>query len=283
MADRIEPLLLTAAIVIVMFSVGLQVTGAQILAAIRQHRLMAKALLANMVLLPLLALALSKLVAMPKEIAIGFLIASAAPGTSLSPKLSEIAHANISFALGLLFVMAALSTVTTPLTASLFLASSAAIHFSPWRVVGLLILLQLFPLIVGLAVHRWQPAAAQRIRRPSVLLANVMFFAVVAFYVIRDFNALRTMPLSSVAAMIFMTIASLAAGWLLGGPDKATRQSLAMATSVEFTGLALLIVAGNFPEMGANIAVVAYGLIMIVANTALALYWNRQRTFSRRP
>lgn len=271
--------LLPTGIVVIMFSMGLQITIAQIVAAADRHWLMVRALLANIVLLPLLALAVSRISGMPEAIAIGFIVASAAPGASLSPKLAEISHASIPFSLGLMFVMALLSTVTAPIMTRLLLPTVTDVQFEPGQIVGILVFFQMLPLLIGLAVHHWWPVRAGRLRRPSILLANVLFCAVVAFYLIRDFAALRTLPLPSLAAMFFMTIASIIIGWLLGGPDRATRQSLALGTSVEFTGLALLIITATFPDSPAAIAVVAFALIMIVTNTALALYWNRQPTF----
>ena len=111
---------------------------------------------------------------------------------------------------------------------------------------------------------------------PPSRRATQLFAAIVAFYLIRDFAAVRMLPLPSVAAMVLMTFISLAVGWWLGGPDKATRQTLALGTSVEFAGLALLITTLSFPGTLASITVVAFGLIMILINTTAALVWRRR-------
>jgi BASS family bile acid:Na+ symporter len=275
--DTIGTLLLQTCIVVIMFAIGLQVTSRELAAALRRRRLLAAALLANIVVLPLLAAALARLVAMPAEVAAGFIIVSVAPGAALGPKLSEIARADLPFSIGLLFILAVLSIVTTPLTAGLLLSDSPNLQFDPASVLVLLARNQLIPLLAGLAVHRWLPGTAARLRRPAILLGNVLYFAIVVFYFIRDFTAFRQLPLASVAAMVAMTLLSLAVGWLLGGPDRATRQALALGTSVEFTGLALLIVTLSFPDTLAGVAVVAFGLIMIVINTGAALFWNQRR------
>lgn len=268
--------LLQVGIVVIMFSMGLQTTGGQIWAALRRGRLMAAAVAANLIVLPLAAVALSRLVAMPPEVAAGFIIAAVAPGASLSPKLSEIAGADLSFAVGLLFALVVLSVVATPLLAGWLLPDSPNLQFEPSRVIGVLIRFQLIPLLAGLAIHHWRPGLAGRLRRPSILLANVLFVVVVAFFLIRDFAAVRALPLSSVAAMGLMTLVSLFVGWQMGGPDRATRQALALGTSVEFTSMALLITTLSFPGTQAPIAVVAFGLIMVLVNTAAALVWGRR-------
>lgn len=282
--NTIGTVLLQVGVIVVMFSMGLQTTGGQIWAALRRRRLMTAAVVANLIVLPLAAVALSRFVAMPPEIAAGFIIAAVAPGASLSPKLTEIANADKSFAIGLLFALAVLSVVATPLLAGWLLPDSPNLQFEPLRVIKILVLFQLIPLLVGLAVHHWRPGLAGRLRRPSILLSNVLFAAIVAFYLIRDFGAIRALPPASVAAMALMTLISLAAGWWLGGPDKATRQALALGTSVEFSSLALLITTLSFPGTQASIAVVAFGLIMVLVNTTAALVWGwRDRRAAEAP
>lgn len=276
--DAFGTLLLRVGIVVIMLSMGLQITGPEIMAAVRQRRLMAKVLLANLLLLPLVALAISRLVNMPEEIAAGFLIASVAPGATLTPKLAEIARANLSLAVGVTFVLAIVSIVATPFMASLLLPDSPTIQLDPRSVISILILFQLIPLLAGLAIHHWRPDLARRLRRPSILLANLLFFLVVAFNVIRDFPNLVALPPLSLAAMVLMTFASLFVGWYSGGQDEATRMSLALGTGVEFTGMALLIVTTNFPGTAAGTAVIAFALVLIAINTALAFLWSRRAT-----
>jgi BASS family bile acid:Na+ symporter len=260
-----------------MFSMGLQVTGRQILVAIRQRRLLANALLANIVLLPLLALLLSRLVQMPPEIAIGFLLAVITPGASFSTKLAEISDGDLPFAVGLMFVLAVLATVTAPLSATFLLPPEMTAQFDPLEVMRTLAQYQLAPLLLGLAVHHWWVSAAGRLVRPSIVLGNIFTAAVVSLLIIRDFSALIAIPWPSLAAMVLTTIASLIVGWYLGGPDTATRRALALGTSIEFSGGALLVVSNSFADTSAGIAVVAFALIMVVTNTAVALYWNRSR------
>ena len=274
-------LLLQTGIVVIMFSMGLQVTGREIRAAMRRGRLVAVVLLANLLVLPVIAVGVSRLVAMPEFVAAGFIVASVAPGASMSPKLTEIARADLSLAVSLMFVMCLLSVVTTPFMVELLLPNSPNIQFDPAPIFSTLVRFQLIPLLVGLAVHHWRPGLADRLRRPSIRLANWLFFAVVAFYFIRDFDVVLALPLLSLAGMFFMTFISLVVGLNIGGSDKEVRRSVALSTSVEFAGLALLIVSLSFPGTAAAVAVVGFGLIMILINTVVAFAWKQRAVAAR--
>ena len=66
-------LLIEATIVVTMWSMGLQVTGIEILATVSRKSLLARALLANIVLVPLIAFLLFRLFNLPEIIFAGIL------------------------------------------------------------------------------------------------------------------------------------------------------------------------------------------------------------------
>ena len=236
---------------------------------------MAKALLANIVLVPLAAFFLLLLFELPDPVAVGILVLAAAPGAPLIPKYSEIAKGDIPFSVGLMFVLSVLAIVTAPLTIDLFLTESEAFSFDVLAVISTLVIFQLIPLLLGLGI-KWlfPPVQGEKLLRPSVLLSNVLVVLVIVLVLARDFRSLTGLALSNVAAMIILTIVMLVLGWYLGGPATSTRRSLALGTSAQSNGLALLITISTFPA--AALAVVAFGLLNIFFNMSVALFWNRK-------
>ena len=134
-------------IVVMMCSMGLQVTGMEILAAVSRRSLLARALLANIILVPLIAYLLIRLFNLPAVVAAGILIVAAAPGAPLIPKYAEIARGNLPFSAGLMFVLAVLAIVTAPLTINIFLSASENVEFDVLTVIKTLLLFQLVPLL----------------------------------------------------------------------------------------------------------------------------------------
>jgi BASS family bile acid:Na+ symporter len=264
------------AIVSTMVSVGLQVTGAQILSAVMRRGLLAKALLANLVLIPLLAVLFTRLFALPQWTAVGILLVAAAPGAPMIPKLVEAAKADLPFSVGLMFILATLTIVVTPVTAGILLPVDVDVEFDVLAVIRMLLILQLIPLLTGLAVQQWLPALKHIIVRPSILLANLFVAMAIALVAIRDYETLIKLPWTAVAAILLLVASMLLAGWLLGGPQPDTRRSLALGTSAQSNGLALVITSSSFPGSGADIAVVAFGLLNILINFAIAFYWRRK-------
>lgn len=100
---------------------------------------------------------------------------------------------------------------------------------------------------------------------------------IIVLVVWRDHVMLLALPPTTIVAILLLITCALLCGWLLGGPQTGTRKALALGTSAQSNGLALLISSMNFPGTGADIAVVAFGLLNIIINFTLAIYWGRER------
>jgi BASS family bile acid:Na+ symporter len=137
-------------------------------------------------------------------------------------------------------------------------------------IVRTLLVSQMLPLAVGLGLHHRAPKLTSRIVKPIGLLANLLLLGVVALVLIREYESLAVIRLRGWCGMFLLLAASLAIGWLCGGPGRARRKALAVTTAVRNAAVALVIVSANFAETAAVTAVVAYALISIFATLGCA-------------
>ena len=75
--------------------------------------------------------------------------------------------------------------------------------------------------------------------------------------------------------MLLLLAASLAIGWICGGPRQATRATLALTTSVRNAAVGLVIVATSFAGTSAGTAVVAYALVSIFGTLGCAAVYGK--------
>ena len=78
--------------------------------------------------------------------------------------------------------------------------------------------------------------------------------------------------------MLILLVASLAIGWLAGGPGRNDRRTMTLTTSLRNVGLGLVIVTGNFAGTPAVSAVLAYAIVEVLGSLAVALWWARRTT-----
>src|SRR4029453_14118725 len=91
-----------------------------------------------------------------------------------------------------------------------------------------------------------RPQGADRLLAPLELVSKLLNLAVAGLILGTQFRMLMEIPVAGFAGMLILLVASLAIGWLAGGPERNDRRTMALTTSLRNVGLGLVIVPGNF-------------------------------------
>jgi len=239
---------------------------------------MVAGVVANFVLVPLVTVGLLHLLQAPFLASAGFLILAVCPGAPVGPTFTGIAKGDVSLATGLMVVLAALSAVLAPALLTVLLGwlspeSNLAIDYL--QIAGTLLVTQIIPLGIGLAMHEWLPALSARLVKPISLVANILLLAVVAIILATQYQTLEAFRLRGWVGMFVLLAASLGIGWLAGGMSPPARRAMAVTTGVRNAAVGLVIVSANFAETPAVTAVVAYALISIFGTLAYAFWLGK--------
>ena len=188
-----------------MLGVGLSLTVGQILAPLKNARLVVLSLAANFVLAPLVALGLWRVLGLDEPLGIGLLLCGLAAGAPFLIKLAEFAKADLAFAVGLMVLLMVVAVVYLPLALPFFLEG---ITVNPGKIARSLIVLMLIPLAVGLLVRARRPGAAGRIRPTVGWISNISMILVVVLTMAGHFKSVLS---------VFGTFGVLAAVRVHGG------------------------------------------------------------------
>lgn len=245
-----------ATVFLVMFSLGLASRAGDLRWALGQPMLVARALTTVLVVVPAIAVIVSRLLGLPRSVQVGLVVMAICPGAPVALRRSLDAGSHHSFATALQLMMAALAIVTMPLSIAILnplYAGHAAV--STGQVARQVFVAQLLPLGLGLLVRWAAPAMALRVvpvltRATGLMLAA---FAVVLMLVI--WKAVLYAAPTSILAIIVITVLALLIGHAMGAPAADTRTAVAMASAMRNPGLALLVAAANnaAPEMVATV------------------------------
>jgi BASS family bile acid:Na+ symporter len=278
MIDRLINALVTVTLIEMMVTIGLGVTFVELVGVARNWRLVARAALANYVCVPAATVGLLVLFGAQPMVAAGFLILAVCPGAPYGPPFVAIAGGNGALAVGLMVVLAGSSAVLAPILLSLLLplaAGSEPLHVDAVRLVGTLLVTQLLPLCVGVAVRQWRPHLADRLRKPGGTVSKVLNLAALGLILVVQFPLLAEIRPRGFVGMPLLLIVSWAAGWLLGGPGTGPRRVMTLTTSLRNVGVGLVIATGAFAGTPAVTATLVYGLFEVVGSLLLALYWGQ--------
>jgi bile acid:Na+ symporter, BASS family len=276
--ERIVNILAAVTLFEMMVTIGLGVKVADVAAVARDWRTVARAFAANYVLVPAAAVGLLVLFHAAPMVAAGFLIAAVCPGAPYGPPFTGLAKGNVPLAVGLMLILAASSAIVAPLLLHLLLplvSRAQRVNVDTAKMVETLLGAQLLPLCAGLLLrHRW-PALAGRLEGPARVLSLILNLVLLGTILTIQFRLLIAIPPRAFGGMALLVLAALAAGWLLGGPGRAERTAMAVATSVRNVAVSLVIAMASFPGTPAIVATTAFALFQTIMMALIALAWGR--------
>ena len=248
-----------------LLAVGLQTRFSDIIDAVRNPRLLRRALLVIEIVIPLLAILMVKLVATEPVPAGVVLLFSICPGVALLPFVVKMKGGRVPTALGLLLILTAIAPVTVPVWLSI-LNRIFSVQFvaDPGVLVAKLVPTVLIPLAIGLAVRHFLPAAGDRIARwVNWFMIAAIAVAVVVVIAVGGKMLGQIEPLGALGMFVIVGVSMLLGHWA-GGPTFVDRKAVAMAAALGNPALVLLIVKQSYPELEVNALVMAYVLIRVV-------------------
>jgi bile acid:Na+ symporter, BASS family len=262
-----------------MTAVGLGVSIADLTSVAKNVPLLIKAAIANYICVPVATVVLLLFFHAQPMVAAGFLILAVCPGAPFGPPCTAIAKGNVAVSVGLMVVLAGSSALVAPLLLGFLLpvlSGNESLMVDPVNLAATLLLTQLIPLCAGLIVRQWRPALAMRLQKPANRLSALLNLTVVGFILATQFGTLAAIRPRAWTEMTALLIASLAIGWLMGGPATENRKAMTLTTSLRNVGVGLVIAANSFPA--ALTATLAYGLFELSGSFLLAFRWGRPKS-----
>ena len=276
--DRLINILAAITLIEMMVTIGLGVTLSDVLRVSRSWSLVARAVLANYILVPAAAVGLLLLFRANPLVAVGFLVAAICPGAPYGPPLTAMAKGNVPVSVGLMVILAGSSAIVAPLLLQFLLplvAGDTPLTISVVKIIGTLLGAQLLPLCVGLLLRHQYPSLADKLRGPAGVLSaslNLLMLAVILFV---QFRVLAEIRFIGYVGMLSLLIITMASGALVAKRTPEERKGMVITTSVRNVGVSLVIVSGSFPGTAAITSATVYALFQTIVMVLVALAWGR--------
>jgi BASS family bile acid:Na+ symporter len=278
-------LLLNVSLGVIMFGVALNLTVEDFRRLARNPRPALVGVCSQFFVLPALTFGLVWLVQPHPSIALGMILVAACPGGNISNFMSMNAEGNTALSVTLTAVSTVLAIVLTPLNLSFWgglygpatgLLTTVDVSFL--RVFKTVTLILGVPLVLGMGVRRAVPQLAQRLSRWMQGLSIILFAGIVIFALRANFNYLVGYLGVVFDLVLLHNAAALVAGYQLAtwtGLPTPDRQTLALETGIQNSGLGLILIFNFFDGLG-GMALVAgwWGVWHIVSGLGLSFYWR---------
>lgn len=254
-----------------MLSVGLSYTVREIIDPLRDARRVIRAIVANFVLVPLLAYLVLQLIPLEVPRAIGLFLVATAAGAPFLIKLVEAAESDVPLSATLLVLLLPITIVYMPIVVPLALPAAAV---NAGAIATPLVVSMLLPLGVGLLVRARARRWADRLRPITQPTSTLSLIVLLVATVVVNFEAiLDLIGLDLILAITLIIGGAFGIGFLLGGPDLESREVLGLGTGQRNIAAATVVATQVFdgPETLATVVLASLLALAILFGFAALL------------
>ncbi|MGV9612797.1 bile acid:sodium symporter family protein [Nocardia xishanensis] len=271
---------LPIALAIIMFGLGLTLTVGDFRRIGREPRAIVVALILQLFVLPAVAFGLVKSFDLSPLLAVGVMLLAASPGGTTANLFSHIFRGDVALNITLTAINSLLAVLTIPIITNFAIA-----YFDAEGEVGLqfgkvvqVIAIVLVPVAIGMIVHRYSPAFAERADRPVRIFSIVVLMVVSIGSLLSERQNLADYARQVGLVTGIFCLSSLALGYA-GARLLKLGQPQAIATSMEVgihnTTVALTIALSVLGSAEVAIPSAVYSILMYVLATAFGFVVGR--------
>lgn len=262
-----------------MLGVGLSYSLRTIAAPFRYPDRIFRALVANFVLVPLLALALSRLLGLDPSLEAGMMLVAMAGGAPFVLKLTQVATANVALSAALLVLLMPLTVIYMPLALPLVVedASVSAIGIAVPLISTLLV-----PWVVGLVVHAALPRLAARLQPIAAATSTAALVTLIVSTLLLNGPRFRgLLGTGAILAAALLTAGAFAMGYLISSSGFNRRTVMGLGAGQRNIAAALVVASQDFEDPNTLVMVVLFSVVDLLVLFPIA--WLIRRRSGRRP
>ncbi|WP_411834398.1 bile acid:sodium symporter family protein [Pseudoxanthomonas mexicana] len=280
-ASLLTNLLLPLALGIIMFGLGLGLTGEDFRRVARYPRAVLIGLALQILVLPWAAFALALGFGLPAALAVGLMLLAASPGGATANIYSHLARGDVALNITLTAINSLLCLLTLPLILNLsleyFLGAGQYVPPPTRKIVEVAVIIVL-PVMIGMFVRARAPGFAARAEKPLRLLSVLVLALLVVAAVAQEWNTLlQYFAVVGLACLLF-NLVSMGAGYAAPLALRLPRRqaiAIAMEIGIHNGTLAIFIALNVLQDAAMSVPAAIYSLLMFLTAAAFAAWVSR--------
>ncbi len=263
---------------IIMLGMGFTLKFEDFLLVWRRPSLIGLGVFSQFLIMPAWGAFLAWALNLPTEIAVGVILVSCCPGGTASNVVVFLAKANVALSVSLTLVSTLLAVFLTPLLTELY-----AGHYVPidaWSLLKSILLVVLFPLLVGVMWKKFFKRSALYVSQFSPLLSVIFILLIVGYVLAAKKDIILAYWLILLVAILCLHIGGFSLGYLISKlmkRDKIECRTFAIEVGMQNSGLGMALASKHFPLMLMVPAPCALSAVVhCLIGSFLALWWKKK-------
>ncbi len=261
------------ALALIMFALGLGLTGQDFLRVIKQPKDFIVGLICQLVLLPIIAFILIKIFNTSLELALGVMIIAAAPGGVTSNVLTKFANGDVALSVSLTAIISLISIISVPfivfMSADLLEISNISKEISMIGISMKMFLVVTLPVLLGMVIRKFATnfitSRTFMIQRISIILFAIVFAAI---WVEEWENIMSYIAQAGVITLV-LNIVMMITGYYVAkflASGVAQRKCISLECGLQNGTLAVFVASQLFSDITFLIPTATYALIMFLTS-----------------
>ncbi|MDB6453347.1 bile acid:sodium symporter family protein [Falsirhodobacter sp. 20TX0035] len=261
---------------IIMFGMGLTLSVKDFQEVVRRPVEVGIGVLAQFIIMPLLAVILTKIIPMPPEVAAGVILVGCCPGGTSSNVMTYLSKGDVALSVACTSVTTLLAPVVTP-----FLVLMLASEYLPvdaWKMFLSIVKVVLLPLALGFAAQKLLPAVV-RAAVPALPLVSVAGIVLIVAAVV---GASKGAIIQSGLTIFAVVVLHNGLGYLIGflaaracGLSLAKRKAIAIEVGMQNSGLGAALATAYFSPLAAVPSAI-FSVWHNISGALVANYFSRR-------
>ena len=267
------------ALALIMLGLGLGLTIQDFTRVAKQPKDFLVGLICQLILLPIIAFVLIKILNTPLELALGVMIIAAAPGGVTSNVLTKFAKGDVALSVSLTAIISLISIVSVPFivfkSADLLQVSYTSSEISMTGISLKMFLVVTLPVIIGMLIRKFATNFVSKntllIQRISIILFAIVFLAIWVEEWENIISYLSQAGLITLVLNIVMMIVGFYVAKIFASGAK-QRKCISLECGLQNGTLAVFVASQIFSDIVYLIPTAAYALIMFVTSILFVFF-----------
>ena len=267
------------ALALIMLGLGLGLTIQDFTRVAKQPKDFLVGLICQLILLPIIAFILIKILNTPMELALGVMIIAAAPGGVTSNVLTKFAKGDVALSVSLTAIISLVSIISVPFivfkSADLLQVSYASSEISMTGISLKMFLVVTLPVIIGMIIRKlatnFVSTNTLLVQRISITLFAIVFLAIWVEEWENIISYLSQAGLITLVLNIVMMFVGFYAAKMFASGEK-QRICISLECGLQNGTLAVFVASQIFSDIVYLIPTAAYALIMFVTSILFVFF-----------
>ena len=276
-ASVLVKVVLPLSLFIIMPGMGLALKPVDFKMVLLRPKAVALGLVAQMIMLPILAYGIVVAFGMTGAVAVGVMILALCPGGTTSNLYTYLAKGDIALSVTLTSLVSLIAPFTVPLMIVLFMSllmgQEEYIHLPVMKTILQLVVITIIPISIGMFINHKKPQWSEKADKPVKLFSILFLFFIVLLIVAENVHNMAEYFAKAGIAAIILNVASMILGYVLAKAAQLNEaQSKAIGIEVGFQNgtLAIVIALTLLENTEMAIAATCYSLSMFVTGALFA-------------